>query len=208
MKDKLLLVVGILSLVFPGAVMAKPEETPKDVKASEAAEAVLDPKMQEMMALAQPGEHHKVLEALAGNWNYTMQWWMSPEAQAQSSTGTSQNTWILGGRFLKQVVTGTHMGEPFEGINITGYDNVKGEYNSVWVDNVSTGMMTSSSQYDPVTKTFSEKGSFSCPMMQGPISFRGSIALISSDQYTYSMFSQDKEGKEYKMMEIVYTKTK
>jgi hypothetical protein len=172
----------------------------------------MDKMHQEMMEKWQkfstPGEGHKALEPLVGTWDYTVTWWETPESQPQKSTGTSEVKWIMGGRFLEQTAKGTAMGQEFQGMGLMGYDNMKKEYSGIWIDNMGTGMMTSAGTYDPATKTFTERGSFSCPQEDGEKAFRGVTTIDGPDKYTYEMFAADKDGKEVRMMEIVYTRKK
>ena len=132
------------------------------------------------------------------------------DAPAEESSGTSENTWIMGGRFVQQMTTGTAMGQPFEGMGFFGYDNMKGEYTNLWLDNMSTGIMKSSSKYDAGTKSFSEEGSFPCPMTgETDRKFRGSMKVIDNDHLLYEMYSNDPaSGKEFKSMEISYARVK
>jgi hypothetical protein len=178
-----------------------------------AAMDAMDQKKQEMMAkwqeFAMPGDGHKALESMVGTWDYTVTWWETPESQPQKSTGSSEVKWIMGGRFLEQTAKGTAMGQEFQGMGLMGYDNMKKEYNGIWIDNMGTGMMTSSGTYDPATKTFTEKGTFSCPQEEGgEKAFRGVTTMTSPDKYTYEMFVTGNDGKEARMMEIVYTRKK
>ena len=167
---------------------------------------------QEMMAkwqeYATPGEGHKALQPLVGKWDYTVTWWETPESQPQKSTGTSEAKWILGGRCLEQTAKGAMMGQEFEGMGIMGYDSMEKEYSGIWIDNMGTGMMSSAGTYDPATKSFTETGSFSCPQEGGEKSFRGVTTILGPDKYTYEMFAAGKDGKETRMMEIVYTRKK
>src|SRR5687767_7477072 len=73
-----------------------------------------------------PGTQHDVLKGMAGQWKYTSKWWENAKATPQESTGTSSMKLILGGRFLQHETKGKAMGMPFEGVGITGYDNLKG----------------------------------------------------------------------------------
>ena len=173
----------------------------------------MDKMHQEMMAkwqeYAMPGEGHKALEPFVGNWDYTVSWWEKPDSEPQKSSGTSEVKWIMGGRFLEQTAQGTAMGQEFHGMGLMGYDNMQKEYTGVWIDNMGTGMMTSTGTYDPATKTFTEKGTFSCPQDEGgEKAFRGVTTMVSPDNYTYEMYVTDKDGKESRMMEIVYTRKK
>src|SRR5262249_55616944 len=90
--------------------------------------------MEAMIKAATPGPEHKRLNDLAGSFTYTMKAWMAPGQPPQESTGTSENKWILDGRFLAQTVSGTFAGMPFHGYGLSGYDNVQKKYVSVWMD--------------------------------------------------------------------------
>lgn len=177
--------------------------------AEPAAAAAADPQA-EMMAKMQeagtPNENHKMLEPMVGTFEHTSKWWKAPGSEPEVSTGMTDSKWILGGRFVEGTVTGTMMGQPFEGKSIIGYDNVKKEYTSIWIDNMMTGIMTSSSTYDAATKTFAEAGEFSCPIMGPNTKFRGAIKINDENSYVYEMFMTDPEGKEMKTMEITYTR--
>ena len=131
--------------------------------AEKADKPAMDPEqqaaMEAMQRLGSPSESHKALEPLAGTWNYTAEWRMSPDGPAESMTGTSVNTLIFSGRFLKQEISGTPMAEgqpPFEGIGFIGYDNLRKEYQTVWFDTMMTGMMRGIGKFDAATKTLSE----------------------------------------------------
>ncbi len=161
----------------------------------------------EMMKMASPGDNHKNMEIFAGNWNYSLKMWMDVKGKPEESKGTATGKWILGGRFLQADVKGTAMGQPFEGMSIMGYDNLKGQYQSLWLDNMTTGIMQSTSMYDPAAKTFTETGVFSCPMTnEKDRPFRGSVKVADNYNYTYSMFQTGPDGKEFKAMEITYTR--
>ena len=163
--------------------------------------------MEKMKALTSPSDAHKVLEPLAGKWNYTAKFQMSPDAPATEMAGMSESEMIYGGRFLRETVRGTWQGQPFEGAGYTGYDNIRQEYVSVWIDGMATGVMKSSGQYDAATKTLGTSGSNSCPFT-GEKDRKGRMetTLIDNDHYTMTSYAAGPDGKEYKMMEIAYTR--
>ena len=154
-----------------------------------------------------PRAEHKVLEGMAGSWTYETKFWMSPEAQPEASKGSSKNAIILGGRFLKEESEGTWNGEPFLGTGYTGFDNVKGEYVSVWIDSVATGIMHSSGQYDEAKKTFAYNAIGSCPMTgEKDMKMRLETVLTDKNHYTMSGYRMGPDGAEFKGMEIAYTR--
>ncbi|MFA5059342.1 MAG: DUF1579 domain-containing protein [Candidatus Omnitrophota bacterium] len=165
--------------------------------------------MEKWQQFSTPNENHKNLDFLAGEWTYTMKWWQSADTTPEESTGTTSSRWILGGRFVQSDVKGESMGQPFEGINIIGYNNLSKEYNSIWIDNMSTAVMATTSQYDPATKTFTEQGSVSCPMTgETNRAVRGISKIMDADHYSYEMFMNGLDGKEYKTMELIYSRVK
>ena len=166
----------------------------------------MDEKMVEAMKLMAPGENHAKLAQFIGKFKATTTMWMDAASAPQISEGISESKWILGGRFVQQTFTGQFMGKPFEGMGIIGYDNVAKEYNSIWLDSVSTGIMKATAKYDDATKVFSEEGSFSCPLTgRKDNAYKSVTTVVDADHYTYEMWHDDvKTGKNYKAMAISY----
>ena len=155
-------------------------------------------------AYATPGAAHRVLDALAGSWDASVRMWQDPSTPPEESTGSSESRWIMGGRFLEQRFNGQFMGEPFEGIGLLGYDNIKQQYQSVWIDSMGTGMMTGTASYDPSTKTLTETGSHSCPITGGDRQFRSVTKFVDADTIQSEFYGPGPDGKEFKGMEITY----
>ena len=166
-------------------------------------------KMAEMKKLGAPGENHKALEPFVGKWKSTVKFWMSADGQPEVSEGSSETHWIMGGRFIQQDFKGTSMGQPFEGMGIVGYDNIRAEYTSLWLDNMATGIMIGSGQYDAATKSLSENATMSCPMTgEKARKMRSVCKVVDADHVTHEMYMNDKDGKEFKAMEITYERIK
>lgn len=176
--------------------------------AAETSMAEMDPAMMaKMQAATSPGEQHKVLEAFAGQWTYTGTFRMTPDAAPQEMTGTAKAEMVYGGRFLKQEFEGPWMGQTFNGLGYTGYDNIKGEYVSIWLDSMATGIMVVSGQYDKEGKTLDMAGNNSCPLT-GEKDRRGRSewTVVDADHNTYTSYLSDPNGEEFKAMEIKYTR--
>lgn len=174
----------------------------------EASGSPMDPAMVEKIKkLTSPSEAHEVLAPFEGSWSYTGTFWMAPGGPGQEMTGKADMSLVHDGRFLKQEFEGPWMGENFQGLGFTGYDNVKEEYVSTWMDNMSTGIMTVTGQYDQETKTLKLSGANSCPMTGEKTRFsRSEWSLIDSDHSTYRSYMAGPDGGEYKAMEISYSR--
>ena len=195
-------------LLIAGTAAAHAEESQLAAPAMDSAMQAAMAKMQE---LGSPSEGHKALESFVGSWTYTGQFWMSPDGPPQTMTGTTMNTLIFGGRFLKQEFTGGAMMEgqpPFEGLGIVGYDNMRKEYQTVWFDNMATGMMQGTAQFDAAAKTLTEQGDFSCPMTgETHRKMRTTWKVLDANHTTYESYMSTPDGKEFKAMEIRYTRS-
>jgi len=202
------LVVGMSSLAVAG-YGKKAAEAPVEAAApaaeaqAPAAGAMSEEMMAKMQEYSTPNENHKALQPLVGSWDYSLKMWMDPQGPAEESTGTAETKWIMDGRFVEQTTQGMSKGQPFTGQLVSGYDNAEKEYVSTWFDNIGTGMMIAKGTYDPATKTFTEKGDFTCPI-KGKMSFRWETKIIDDNNYVLEGYGTDASGQEVKSMEIVY----
>jgi hypothetical protein len=173
--------------------------------------------MTQMMELSKPGENHKLLADLAGNWTYTIKMWMNPDpnAKPEESKGTAVRKSMMDGRYSIMDVTGKmEMPGPdgkkkemtFKGMGIDAYDNVKKKFVSSWIDNMGTGIMMSEGTYDPATKTltYNAEGEFIPGMKQ---KIREVVKITDKDHHTFEWY-EDRGGQEAKTMEISYTRKK
>ena len=170
----------------------------------------MDEQMKKAMELSKPGPGHERLEPLVGKWKMESRGWMKPGDKPMESKGTSTFEWVLDGRFLRQEAEGDWQGQKFAGVGHLGYDNVKKRYVQTWMDNMMTGIMKSDGRYDEKTNAVKDEGEFSCPMTgEKDRWYRGEWTLpkAGGDTMTYVMYQKD-HGKEFKSMEIVYTRSK
>lgn len=162
--------------------------------------------MEAWTKFATPGPGHAAIEPLVGAWKVESTGWMAPDAPPQKGTGTSEHEWVLGGRCLRQTFHGEANGQPFEGIGYTGYDNFKKKYVGAWIDTMGTGIMISSGEADATGKAFTFEAEIDDVMTGKPMKMREVIRIESADRDVMEMYTADRTGKEYKMMEIFYTR--
>src|SRR4051794_8857543 len=94
--------------------------------------------MEAWAKFATPGEHHKKLDGMVGDWTYTAKFWMAPGAPPMEMKGEQKAAWVMGNRYVRAVVTGPAQDgmPPFEGVSVYGYDNAKKKYVAAWIDNM------------------------------------------------------------------------
>lgn len=152
-----------------------------------------------------PGPQHQALAGTAGTYDVKMKNWMEPGAPPSEDTGTAERKMALDGRVLVEHFNGAMMGQPFAGHGMTGYNNVTGKYWSTWNDSMSTGLFVSEGTCDAKNAcTF--KGSTVNPITKKPTTMRMTSRWTSPTVEVFEMYGPDKKGKEYKMMELTYTK--
>jgi hypothetical protein len=184
----------------------------QDPSAPPAAPA-MDAEQQAMMAAwqkaATPGpQHAQLAEHFAGTWDTKQTMWMDPSAPPMTETGKSVDTAVLGGRQIRTEFSSRFMGQPFNGIGFMGYDNVRGKFTSSWVDDMSTGLMTSDGDYDPATKTYTFTSQMADPMDNGAmVPVRETVRIIDADHHVMEMF-ESRDGKDIRTMQIDYTRVK
>lgn len=167
---------------------------------------------QEMMAkwtaYGTPGPEHKLLADKVGKWNFTASFWEAPGKPPEKSTGTSEVRSVMGGRYFVDETHGTMMGQPFEGLGITGYDNLRKKYVGSWIDNMGTGLSMSEGTYDASRKVTTYKTEMPDMATGKYMPMRMVERKDSVDQYTAEFYFTGPDGKEFKNMEFVYKRAK
>lgn len=189
-----------LSLVVVCAAYAQEQKQPQMTPEQQAM-------MNAWMKFATPGDAHKSLDALAGNWDAKVTMWEAPGAQPHTSTATSETHWMLGNRYLQETVNGNFMGMPFQGVGITGYNNAKKQYFNTWFDNFGTGVMTSVGTM-PDAKTLAMKWTSTDPTSGNDIPGETKITIADADHHTMESWTAGPDGKPFKNMQIDYTRKK
>lgn len=162
------------------------------------------------MAYATPGEQHELLQTKVGKWSGTVKHWMAPGTEAETSNFTADVKSLWDGRYLTESVEGEGMmpGQTFLGKSVIGYDNLKKKYFWVWLDNMGTGVMHAEGSYNPSTKTFSYTYDHPDFMTGKFVKGRSVEKWINNDQVVAEMYGPGPDGKEFKMMELTYSRVK
>jgi hypothetical protein len=161
--------------------------------------------MQKYMELATPGEPHRQLVSLAGNWITKTKSWMEPDKSPMESTGTCEYKVLLDGRYVQQQCSGEMMGQPFTGIGTHGYDNLTKKYVTTWIDSMGTGIFSMEGTAGPDGKTITLKGSHPDPF-EGVMHHRAIWKFVDANTQIFEMYGEDGHGHEMKVMEITYTR--
>lgn len=164
------------------------------------------PDMAEMMAAYEKAgmvtDQHEALDRMAGTWDVTVKMWMDPEAEPMISYATSESEMIFGGRFLAEKVTGDFMGQEFSGYGLTGFNNISGEYEATWADNMSTMLYRYTGMFNESGDEFTMKGEMLDPVTGEAIP-TVSILTFQGDEMMVEAWEK-RGGEKRKTMEFHY----
>lgn len=154
----------------------------------------------QMASLAELAPEHARLRDLVGTWDAHVKFWMTPGAGPIESAGTSVNTLIMGGRYLQSEFSMPD----FEGRGFVGFDRVRNEHVSAWLDSMGTGISLARGKADEGGRRLEVfADDIDCATRQ-PVSHRMVTRYLSSDEHVWEMFATLTGGVEHQVMEITY----
>lgn len=202
--------VAAATLFVTGQVVSQ-DKPAKPSGAEQESETETDATVQQRAKYTQPGEHHARLQPLVGRWNMMVRSMVAPGQPVQESTGTAEYKWILGGRYVLEEVRGIAEREgetPYEGMGIMGYDNLKQKYVSVWVDNMMTAIFASEGTCDASGKVITLIGEDTDPITRKTTKIRSVLRIVDENNWVSETYCQGPDGKEFKAVELAYTRKK
>ncbi|MBN2563916.1 MAG: DUF1579 domain-containing protein [Phycisphaerae bacterium] len=155
---------------------------------------------------AMPGKRHRLLDQMAGNWDTAATYWMNADSPPVQSKGSCERKWILDGRFLFEEFDGGMLGLPFRGVGLYGYDAFEQKYTSAWVDTTSTAIMNNLGVYDEPNNLVNFVGHYGDPWTGIKKPSRGLTRFVNKDKHVLELYTHAPDGREYKILEIVYTR--
>jgi hypothetical protein len=194
----------------PAAGDKKPE-APKDAKAGGMPEMTPE-QMKEMeayMKAATPGKEHELLKKMAGSWTYAMKHRHDANSPWEEMSGTIERKLLMGGRFLQEEVKGPAFmpdSPPFEGMGLSGYDNVQKKYWGTWMDNWGTGIMQMVGTADATGKVITFSAEYWDPITGKPKKQKHVSTIKDDKTHQLQMYDTDKDGKEFLMFDMTCTK--
>jgi hypothetical protein len=207
MKARFLIggLIAFSLMVFTYIGVSAQEKQVKKKSLTEMAKEALDKTKAEAMV---PGEQHKHMAAMAGDWTYTGKMWMDPSAPPLETSGNATMTVIMEGRFLKQELKGQFQGVEFQGFGLVGYNNLTKQLQSAWVDNMGTAMLIMTGTCDADGKVFISFGEYKDPTKSEIQKIKAVSTIVGPDDLLDEMFLLLPDGKEIKTMELIYKRTK
>ncbi len=166
-----------------------------------------DDKKPDWTEMDKPGEFHKKLEPLVGEFDVDVKFYMPGAAEPAVSKGSMKSHWIHDGRFVESRFESDMAGKKFTGTALIGYDNYAKSYTEVWADSTQTPISVVRGSVDDAGKVFT--------FTQGLTDAAGKKAtqkwvttVESNDKYVFTLSNTGEDGVEHKVLEDTYTRKK
>lgn len=157
--------------------------------------------------LGAPGEEHKRLAALAGDWDVALKYKVGPGVE-RDGTASCESRWALGGRFLRQEYSSKFQGMPFTVVQYLGYDRRKKKFIEIKMDSMDTSLMHNEGSIAADGKTITCTGDRTDPESGKELRMRTVTTLVDKDHYTLEWFFTDADGKEERVVTLKHTRKK
>lgn len=201
----------------PGAAQPTPPAKPGDKeKPGAQPPGGMTPEQQKRMeGSMKPGPQHAAMAKGAGEFTTATKFRMSPAMPWAESAGTCKKTVIMDGRYLQEEASGSmEMPGPdgtmqktmFKGMGVFGYNNTSKHYEGSWVDKLGTGVMHMTGTSADGGKTVEWSSSYDDPMSGKKKTARMVGKHADDDHFTLEFFEKADDGREFKSMEIAYTR--
>lgn len=195
---------GCATVLLAAAAYNSAQDPPEGEPTPEQMEQMWNEAMQKYGV---PAEEHKALAKRVGDWTFKAEFWYAPGTEAETTEGTANYSMMMGDRYLLGEYSSSFDGQPFEGGGLTGYDRIKNEYQSIWIDNMSTAIMWMSGQSTDGGKTFEFKGQMPDPMAGAYTASRSTEKWVDDNTWVMESFGPSPiDGKEFMTMRITYTR--
>jgi hypothetical protein len=157
---------------------------------------------------SKPSAAHKRLASEVGIWKGIMLSWIDTSGIPVKAAALYEISMQLNGLYQDTKFTSTYMNKPYKGYSLTGFNNSKKEYESIWVDDISSGMLKMTGFYDEGLNTYNYKGIQTDPLTGLDTEIRQEMKFTSPNSFTLTMYTISPDGKDFKFMEGTFIKQK
>jgi hypothetical protein len=173
--------VVLVALAAPNARAQAPSSPPPTLAPQ------LPEHLQRYFEVSRPGTEHKRLDAFVGRWSFQGRW-MGVDGKTVSLEGTSENRWVMGGRFLMCEASAEVSGEKVETLTVLGFDQRQQRYFALALDSIASYYIPSSGTYEAATRSFVLSGKERDEITGIANAYRLVLRIEGTDRYTVEVF--------------------
>jgi hypothetical protein len=192
----------VLAAVAPAGAQAPP---PGQASAPAAPASAVEDEIVRYMAVSRPGPEHRWLDPLVGSWNVELRWLGTGQTETRTS-GTSENRWILGGRFLVCEATAGEGPSRVDATTILGFDNREKRFFALGMHNLASSYLAPTGSYDPATQSFLLSGKERDEVTGGVLVYRELLKMEGPDRHVLRVYLDLNGRTPVRVLEAVYTR--
>ncbi len=155
----------------------------------------------------EPSKEMERFNAEVGTWDCEVRMFGEDPSKKPEISKGSETVWMLGGMWQVSHFKGEMMGMQFEGSGQTGFNPETKKYTGTWVDSTSPYAMATEGTWDEKTQTFTQQGTGK-DATGNEVKMKMTSVYNKDGSRLFTMSGAMPDGKEMKMMEIHYTKSK
>lgn len=149
---------------------------------------------------------HAELAKMVGEFDRVVKFVGQAGAAAQPSTGTSKFSPVVGGKFILEESHDVVFGRPIEGLRIYGYNDATNQYEMARMYTLSNAITLMKGTSGDGGKTIDYVGDTTTGA--GNIEMHAMLRWVNDDEFSVTMLTTSKDGKETPFQETDYTRKK
>jgi hypothetical protein len=157
------------------------------------------------MAVSRPGAEHRWLDPLVGSWTIDLRWQATGGPETHT-VGTSENRWILDGRFLLCEAAAGEGPSRIDATTIYGFDNRQKKFFALGMHNLATYVMQPSGSYDPASHSFLLSGKERSEITGAVLVYRELLKVESPDRHVLRVYFDAAGRSPVRVLEAIYTR--
>src|SRR5262245_52477903 len=154
-----------------------------------------------------PGDEHKKLDVLAGNWDVEVKFVIGPGKEGKG-TAACVTKWALEGRFLHQKYDSVFMGKPLVVEQYLGFDRHRGKVVELYLNSTDTGVMHNEGEISADGKTITCTGTKFDTATGKEAKIRTVTTITDKDTYTLEWYTTGPDGKEARTVTLTHKRKK
>ena len=167
------------------------------------------PWFQDEPEFPKPAKEHSILRQFEGDWDAQCRiLGHGAERDALESSGREYAKLGYGGFWLTLDFSGEMHEKSFEGRGTIGWDPLKKKYLVTWFDSLNPRMLIAEGDADPSGRILTVEATVVDPVCQEPYQKKLVFEIKDKTTRTLNFIMTDDEGKDRRLMEIVYTRRK
>ncbi|MCI0588400.1 MAG: DUF1579 family protein [Planctomycetes bacterium] len=157
--------------------------------------------------LGAPAEEHRKLDAMAGDWDVSLQFPVGPGKTGEGKA-SCEARWMLDGRFLRLEYASTFMGRPLTVLRYVGFDRHAGKFVETHFESAHTDVLWGTGSLSEDGKTLTCTGTHVDAKAGAPAKVRTVTTFQGPEAFRLEMTYLDAEGKDSKTIVLAHARKK